>query len=168
MSLVVVTEHVASFFGLRYTVRLFVFVQYVLTKPTYMCPRFTRKQPGLKSRQPKIHGIPKTELVAHSYAADSRWRNRREFFAGGQAIVDFLRRRWSKELDHHLMEELWCYTVNRILVRFECEWRDANNPNQWMRTHGNEHWEFDEEGLIRIRDMGANDYPIRNSERLYR
>jgi nuclear transport factor 2 (NTF2) superfamily protein len=44
---------------------------------------------------------------------------------------------------------------------------DAGNPNQWMRTHGNEHWEFNEEGLMQKRDMSANDYPIKESERRY-
>ena len=65
------------------------------------------------------------------------------------------------------MKELWSYTGNRISVRFEYEWRDADNSNQWMRTHGNEHWEFDKNGLMRIRDMSANDYPIKDSERRY-
>jgi uncharacterized protein len=65
------------------------------------------------------------------------------------------------------MKELWCYTRNRISVRFEYEWRDAHNPVQWMPTHGNEHWEFDDSGLMPIRDMSANDYPIKESERRY-
>jgi len=64
------------------------------------------------------------------------------------------------------MKELWCYTDNRISVRFEYEWRDAATGH-WMRTHGNEHWEFDDEGLMRRRDMSANDYPIEESERRY-
>jgi nuclear transport factor 2 (NTF2) superfamily protein len=50
------------------------------------------------------------------------------------------------------MKELWCSTDNRISVRFEYEWRDADT-GQWMRTHGNEQWEFDEEGRMRRRDM---------------
>jgi hypothetical protein len=79
----------------------------------------------------------------------------------------FLRRKWAKELDYRLMKEPWCYTDNRISVRFEYEWRDAET-GQWMRTHGNEHWEFDDEGLMRRRDMSANDYPIQESERRYR
>jgi nuclear transport factor 2 (NTF2) superfamily protein len=49
-----------------------------------------------------------------------------------------------------------------------CQWRDADNPNQWMRTHGNEHCEFDDNGLMPIRDMSANDDLIKESERLYR
>jgi uncharacterized protein len=103
------------------------------------------------------------ERVALAYTEDSDWRNRAEFFKGRQAIKAFLRRKWEKELDYRLMKELWAYTDNRISVRFEYEWRDESR--QWYRTHGNEHWEFDDNGLMRRRDMSANDYPIHESER---
>ena len=69
-----------------------------------------------------------------------------------------------EELEYRLMKELWCYAGNRISVRFEYEWRDADSGS-WMRTHGNEHWEFEESGLMRWRDMSANDYPIAECER---
>jgi nuclear transport factor 2 (NTF2) superfamily protein len=108
------------------------------------------------------------EIVAQAYTFDSQWRNRSEFFNGREEIIEFLKRKWSKELDYRLMKELWCYTGNRISVRFEYEWRDADNPNQWKRTHGNEHWEFDNNGLMRRRDMSANDYTIEESARRYR
>ncbi len=106
------------------------------------------------------------EMVAQAYTLDSQWRNRTEFFKGREAIKEFLRKKWAKELDYRLMKELWSYTENRISVRFEYEWRDAET-DQWMRTHGNEHWEFDDEGLMKRRDMSANDYPIKASERRY-
>ena len=106
------------------------------------------------------------ERVALAYTEDSQWRNRDEFFTGREAIKEFLTRKWASELDYRLMKELWTYTDNRISVRFEYEWRDESN--QWYRTHGNEHWEFDEEGLMRRRDMSANDIPIAESERRYR
>ena len=108
------------------------------------------------------------ELVAKAYTSDSQWRNRTEFFSGRVAIVEFLNRKWAKELDYQLLKELWCYTGNRISVRFEYEWRDADNPTQWMRTHGNEHWEFQNDGLMCRRDTSANDYPIKESERRIR
>lgn len=108
------------------------------------------------------------ELVAQAYTEDARWRNRTEFIIGKKAIMAFLRRKWARELDYTLMKELWCYTRNRISVRFEYEWRDTLKDFQWMRTHGNEHWEFDENGLMRIRDMSANDYEINESERRYK
>ena len=106
------------------------------------------------------------EVVAKGYTEDSEWRNRTEFFKGREAIKAFLKRKWAKELDYRLMKELWCFTENRISVRFEYEWHDANG--QWYRTHGNEHWEFDTEGLMRRRDMSGNDYPIQESDRRYR
>lgn len=103
------------------------------------------------------------ERVAKAYTEDSDWRNRTEFFVGREAIKAFLRRKWAKELDYRLMKELWCYQGNRIAVRFEYEWHDEQG--QWYRTHGNELWEFDEEGLMRRRDMSANDYEIEESAR---
>ena len=106
------------------------------------------------------------ERVALAYTEDSQWRNRDEFFTGREAIKEFLTRKWASELDYRLMKELWAYTDNRISVRFEYEWRDESD--QWYRTHGNEHWEFDEEGLMRRRDISANDVPIQESERRYR
>ncbi len=103
------------------------------------------------------------ERVALAYTPDSEWRNRDDFFTGRDAIQAFLERKWSRELEYRLMKELWAYTENRISVRFEYEWQDAEG--QWYRTHGNEHWEFDDDGLMRRRDMSANDIPIEESER---
>jgi nuclear transport factor 2 (NTF2) superfamily protein len=130
------------------------------TKPTDIKPPFDEEKARSKVKAAEnAWNTCNPELVAQAYTEDSKWRNRTEFFAGRQAIIDFLRR---------LSKELWCYTGNRISVRFEYEWRDADNPLRWMRTHGNEHWEFDDSGLMRIRDMSANDYPIKESERRYR
>jgi nuclear transport factor 2 (NTF2) superfamily protein len=103
------------------------------------------------------------ERVALAYTVDSEWRNRNEFFVGREAIVEFLRRKWARELDYRLHKELWCFHDNRISVRFEYESRDADG--QWWRSHGNEHWEFDENGLMRRRDASINDYPIEEHER---
>jgi len=103
------------------------------------------------------------DVVAKAYTEDSEWRNRDEFFTGREAIKEFLTRKWAKELDYKLMKELWAYSGNHISVRFEYEWHDS--AGQWYRTHGNEHWEFNENGLMRRRDMSANDIPIQESER---
>jgi nuclear transport factor 2 (NTF2) superfamily protein len=106
------------------------------------------------------------ERVALAYTEDSEWRNRDEFFRGREAIKAFLKRKWAKELDYRLMKELWAFTDNRISVRFEYEWHDERG--QWYRSHGNEHWEFDETGLMRRRDASINDVPIRAEDRRYR
>ena len=104
------------------------------------------------------------ERVACAYSIDSQWRNRDESFTGREAIKAFLVRKWAKELHYRLKKELWAFTANRISVRFEYEWQDATS-GQWLRTHGNEHWEFDDDGLMRRRDMSANDIPIAANER---
>lgn len=129
--------------------------------------RHSRKRlPVQRSKRRKTNSRD-PERVALAYTVDSQWRNRAEFFTGREAIKEFLTRKWKKELDYRLMKELWAYTGNRISVRFEYEWRDAET-GQCYRTHGNEHWEFDEEGLMRRRDMSATDIPIAESERRYR
>lgn len=68
--------------------------------------------------------------------------------------------------DYRLMKELWAFADNRISVRFEYEWHDA--AGQWFRSHGNEHWEFNADGLMRRRDASINDVPIRENDRRYR
>ena len=98
--------------------------------------------------------------VAQAYTPNSIWRNRDEFFRGREAIVDFLKRKWSIELHY----KLWCFTDNRISVRFEYEWQHAET-GQWYRTHGNEHWEFNTDGYMLRRDMSANDIPIDPADR---
>ncbi len=106
------------------------------------------------------------ERVALAYTVDSEWRNRDEFLRGRDAIIAFLRRKWAKELDYRLMKELWCFRENRISVRFEYEWHDTQD--QWYRSHGNEHWEFAPDGLMRRRDASINDVKIEESARRYR
>lgn len=104
--------------------------------------------------------------VALAYTPDSQWRNRGEFFRGRDAIEAFLTRKWQREQDYRLMKELWCFTDNRISVRFEYEWHDATG--QWYRSHGNEHWEFAPNGLMARRDASINDVPITEQERRLR
>lgn len=102
--------------------------------------------------------------VAEAYSPDSEWRNRDQFFQGRDAIVEFLTDKWTNELHYRLMKELWAFTGNRISVRFEYEWQHAKT-GQWYRTHGNEHWQFDNDGYMQRRDMSANDIPINASDR---
>jgi nuclear transport factor 2 (NTF2) superfamily protein len=104
------------------------------------------------------------QRISMAYTEDSKWRNRAEFFEGRPAIVDFLTRKFARELDYKLKKELWAYTGNHISVRFEYESRDPDG--QWWRSHGNEHWEFDEQtGLMRRRDASINDYKIDAEDR---
>ena len=105
------------------------------------------------------------EKVALAYTEDSRWRNRAEFVNGRQEIVSFLARKWARELDYRLIKELWAFTENRIAVRFAYEWHDDSGT--WFRSYGNENWEFDENGLMRVRLASINDLPIAESRRKY-
>ncbi|MAR91872.1 MAG: nuclear transport factor 2 family protein [Pseudomonadota bacterium] len=104
--------------------------------------------------------------VAMAYTKDSSWRNRSEFVVGREAIVQFLIRKWEKELDYRLIKELWAFHENRIAVRFAYEWHD--DAGNWYRAYGNENWEFDPQGLMQRRHASINDLPITENERLYR
>ncbi|WP_248966296.1 nuclear transport factor 2 family protein [Sphaerisporangium perillae] len=101
--------------------------------------------------------------VALAYTPDSVWRNRSEFVTGREEIVEFLTRKWARELDYALRKELWSFTGDRIAVRFQYECRDANG--QWWRSYGNELWEFDGEGLMRRREASINDLAITEEDR---
>jgi uncharacterized protein len=139
---------------------------HMTNSPTRIRPPFT-----LDTAQAKVKAVETAwnsrdpEIVARAYTEDFQWRNRTEFFKGREAIKDFLRRKWQKELDYRLMTELWYFTGNRISVRFEYEWRDTGAQ---YRTYGNEPWEFDDDGLMRCRDMSANDCRIVETERRHR
>ncbi len=103
--------------------------------------------------------------VSLVYTADSRWRNRSEFLQGRAQIVEFLTRKWAKELDYRLIKEIWAFTENRIAVRFAYEYHD--DSGNWFRAYGNENWEFDEHGLMRARHASINDLPIKESDRKF-
>ena len=105
------------------------------------------------------------EKVSMVYTVDSQWRNRAEFLNGREEIVEFLTRKWQKEKEYRLIKELWAFTDNRIAVRFAYEWHD--DSGQWYRSYGNENWEFDENGLMKVRRASINDLAIAESDRLF-
>lgn len=105
------------------------------------------------------------DRVSMAYSEDSHWRNRAEVMVGRQAVREFLRRKWDKELDYRLVKELWAFGERRIAVRFQYEWRD--DAGQWYRAYGNELWEFDDAGLMRRREASINDRPIAENDRRF-
>ena len=106
------------------------------------------------------------ERVAAAYTEDSQWRNRDEFFTGRAAIVDFLTRKWARELEYALRKSLWCFEEDRIAVRFQYESHDRDG--QWWRSYGNEQWEFDAQGYMRRREASINDVAIDEADRRIR
>ena len=103
------------------------------------------------------------ERVAAAYTPDTVWRNRSEFLTGREEVQAFLTRKWERELDYALRKSLWAFTGNRIAVRFQYEWHDADG--QWWRSHGNENWEFDDDGYMARREASINDVAIDESDR---
>lgn len=106
------------------------------------------------------------QRVALAYTSDSTWRNRAEFPRGRAEIEAFLTRKWARELDYRLIKELWAFDGNRIAVRFAYEWHD--DAGNWYRSYGNENWEFDADGLMKVRFASINDLPIKESDRKFK
>ena len=130
-------------------------------------PPFTRETAAQKARLAEdAWNTREPGRVSLAYTPDSAWRNRAEFFSGRKAIVEFLQRKWARELEYRLIKEIWAFHDNRIAVRFAYEWRD--DSGHWFRSYGNENWEFDENGLMRRRIASINDLPIQETERKYR
>ena len=134
--------------------------------PSPLVPPFTREtaitkvrmaEDGWNSRDP--------ERVSKVYTDDSQWRNRAEFPRGRKEIVEFLTRKWARELDYRLIKELWAFEGNRIAVRFAYEWHD--DSGHWFRSYGNENWEFDADGLMQRRFASINDMPIKQDQRKF-
>jgi hypothetical protein len=106
------------------------------------------------------------ERVCLAYTIDTEWRNRTDFINGREAVKEFLKNKWKKELNYKLKKELWGFRENRMAVRFEYEYQ--NIEGQWFRAYGNENWEFDENGLMRKRYASINDLMITESERKFK
>ena len=101
--------------------------------------------------------------VSKAYSLNSEWRNRIQFINGRDEIVEFLTTKWKTELDYKLKKEYWAHTDNKIAVRFEYEYHNAEG--QWFRAYGNENWEFDENGLMEKRYASINDIAIEEVDR---
>ena len=129
-------------------------------------PPYTAETAALKVRLAEdAWNSREPEKVSLAYTPDSKWRNRAEFVSGHAEIIQFLQRKWAREMDYRLIKELWAFTENRIAVRFAYEWHD--DAGNWFRSYGNENWEFDDSGLMRRRIASINDLPISEAQRLY-
>jgi nuclear transport factor 2 (NTF2) superfamily protein len=138
-----------------------------MTTPADLKPPFTRETAALKVRAAENGWNSRDpQRVSLAYTPDSAWRNRSEFVTGREQIVQFLTRKWARELEYRLIKELCAFDGDRIAVRFAYECQDAGG--QWYRSYGNENWEFDGNGLMKRRHASINDLAIEERERLYR
>lgn len=103
--------------------------------------------------------------ILQSYAPDIVWRNRNARLHGLDEIAGFLQHKWGRELDLHMVKELWSFSDNRIAARFVFEWHD--DSGNWFRSYGCENWEFNEKGQMRMRFSCINDTIIDVDERLF-
>ena len=130
-------------------------------------PPFTAETAAQKARAAEDGWNSRDAVkVSMAYTENSQWRNRAEIFQGRDKIVEFLNRKWAREIEYRLIKEVWAFTDNRIAVRFAYEWHD--DSGQWYRSHGNEQWQFDAEGLMERREASINDVRIAEAERRFR
>lgn len=130
-----------------------------MTVRAVLLPPFTRESALAKVRAAEdAWNSRDPDRVSLAYTEDSIWRNRSAFLRGREAIRSFLSRKWAIERDYRLVKELWAFDEDRLAVRFQYEYRDADG--QWFRAHGNELWEFDSRGLMRRREASINDVAI--------
>ena len=135
----------------------------LLKKPL---PPFTRESATEKVRLAEdAWNSRDPQRVSQVYSADTYWRNRSEFVTGQAGVVEFLQRKWAKELDYRLIKELWAFDGERIAVRFAYEWHD--DSGNWFRSFGNENWAFNEQGLMYQRYACINDLPIKEADRKF-
>jgi len=134
--------------------------------PRVIAPPFTLETATIKVRLAEdAWNSRDPNRVALAYTEDSVWRNRSEFVVGRDQIRAFLTGKWNRELDYRLVKALWAFTDNRIGVRFQYEWHNTNGL--WIRSYGNELWEFDERGLMQRREASINDVPIIETDRKF-
>jgi nuclear transport factor 2 (NTF2) superfamily protein len=135
-------------------------------QPRPPLPPFTRDTAAQKARLAEdAWNSRDPQRVSLAYTPDSRWRNRSEFLQGRAQIVEFLQRKWARELDYRLIKEIWAHDGHRIAVRFAYEWHD--DAGRWSRSYGNENWEFDAAGLMAVRHASINDVAISAAERKF-
>jgi nuclear transport factor 2 (NTF2) superfamily protein len=115
--------------------------------------------PSLRLRQ-------KPFQVKMAYTEDTVWRNRSQFLTGREEVARFLTAKWRTEDGYRLIKELWAHSDSRIAVRFCYEYHDKDG--RWFRAYGNENWEFDDRGLMKVRHASINDVPIDEADRKFR
>jgi uncharacterized protein len=129
-----------------------------------LVPPFSLETATLKvQRAEDLWNSKDPKKIAMAYTEDSKWRNRNEFVQGRREIARLLTRKWQRELDYRLKKQLFTFSDNKIAVHFEYEYHD--DSGQWYRAYGNEHWEFDEQGLMFNRDASINEKVIHEEER---
>ncbi len=135
-----------------------------MTEQKHPLPPFTLETAKQKVRMAEnAWNLKDPQKISMAYSPNSKWRNRNLFINGREEIVTFLTAKYEKESEYRLCKEIWGCLGNRIAVRFAYEWHDKEG--QWWRSYGNENWEFDENGLMKVRFASINDLAIEEKQR---
>jgi nuclear transport factor 2 (NTF2) superfamily protein len=106
------------------------------------------------------------DTVVLGHTISCQWRHRADFIWGRDQVRAFIGRRWRRETEFRLLNELWAWSSDRIAMRFAYEFRDDSGI--WYRVYGNENCLCDDHGLVSLRLTNANEHPIEEYERKLR
>ena len=104
------------------------------------------------------------ERVAGAYTEDSEWRNRDEFVTRPGRDRGVPDAQVGARARLRLRKDLWAFGGDRIAVRFQYEWHDADG--QWWRSRtATSSGSSTTTGYMRRREASINDVAIDESER---
>ncbi len=96
------------------------------TAPVALVPPFTLETATHKVRKAEDNWNSRNpQQDSLGYTLDSKWRNRSEFVTGREQIIQFLTRKWQKELEDLLIKEVvavgGCDVVERPVVEVDAQ-----------------------------------------------
>ena len=89
------------------------------------------------------------EQLAEGYADTIEMRDGLSVITTKEALKQFTREKFAKQLDYSVKLDLWGALKARMAVRFEAEWHDAKG--QWFRSYGVQVYQFNDTGLVERR-----------------
>ena len=89
------------------------------------------------------------EQLAESYADSLEMRDGLTVLTSKEALKQFVREKFAKQLDYTVKLDLWGALKARMAVRFETEWRDEKG--QWFRSYGVVVYQFNDAGKVERR-----------------
>ena len=103
------------------------------------------------------------EMVAEGYADAIEMRDGLTVITSKEALKQFAREKFAKQLDYVVRLDLWGALKGRMAVRFETEWRDTKG--QWFRSYGVVVYQFNDAGEVERRFASEEKAAITSTDR---
>jgi nuclear transport factor 2 (NTF2) superfamily protein len=95
------------------------------------------------------------EKISANFTKNAEVRFGTHFLTGREAIGNFIADDLAEKKAYKINLNLWGALKGRMAVRYELEWKDANNVS--FKSFGVQVYEFDAEGLIEMNFSSYND-----------